>query len=1005
MFQFIPLLGARSTSTASQSLLQLDGGIKILVDLGWDEDFDAKKLEGIAMCVRLPNIAVVSASQSSSDLEHRHVNTLSIILLTHATSNHLAAFAHCCKHIPTFSQIPVYATSPVISLGRTLLEDIYSSTPLASTTVPQDAVDIPADDAQILLQPPTAEEIAAYFALVHPLKYSQPHQPLPSPFSAPLNDLTITAYNAGHSLGGTIWHIQHGMESIVYAVDWSQLRENVFSGAAWLRGSGGTEVIEQLRKPTALVCSSRGSQRTALAGGRVKRDKLLIEMIRSCAEKGGTVLIPTDTSARALELAYVLEHAWRTESSVTGSFSKLKSTKLYLASRSARDTMRYASSMLEWMDESVVREFESEAADAGQQQHRRGNSKQANVQKSAQKPGNKSQGPFDFQYLKMLQSQKGVERALSKDGPRVFLATDSTLTWGFSADVLERIAGSTENLVILTETTETGSKGPHLDGDVLSPSATLRKWFADDKTSMTEVVAADGSILEYVNAGGKRIESRMAEQLPLEGTQLNAYDQYLANQRQAQNISQIEGRTTFEAVNEAVDDGSSSSSSDDESDPERQGKALNSTFKAAKFNKSKIEPSKEALGVNALLRCQGVYDYDVRDRRGRDLVFPFLNKRRRADEFGEVIKPEDYLRAEERDDVGGQGVEEGGKSGRKEGLGQKRLWQEALLQNDPTLHRSSTANGMPQQKSRPFTKSRKDTPKSADTGETDDSTAESDMEGLDEAAWKPSRIKFKPRSFDVHLNIAQVDFTGIHDQRSLTMLIPLIQPKKLILVGGNPSETEALASECGQKLNDGLSDKRSIFSPRVGELVDASVDTNAWTIKLSESLAKQLHWQHVKGLGVVTLAGQLAATLLDSVEKADIVPRKKPKLEDEYTHSIQSVPPFSAKELTEVLPTLDTLPSTSVGAARSMAQSLHVGDLRLADLRKLLQSTGHTADFRGEGTLLVDGLVAVRKSSRGTIEVESCGPSSTEPRSKVYQGSFQAVKRKIYDGLAVIAGG
>ena len=1002
MFQLIPLLGARSTSTASQSLLQLDGGIKILVDLGWDEDFDAKKLEGIAMCVRLPNVAVVSASQNSSDLEYRHVNTLSFILLTHATSKHLAAFAHCCKHIPTFSQIPVYATSPVISLGRTLLEDIYSSTPLASTTVPEDAIDLPADDAQILLQPPTAEEIAAYFALVHPLKYSQPHQPLPSPFSAPLNDLTITAYNAGHSLGGTIWHIQHGMESIVYAVDWSQLRENVFSGAAWLRGSGGTEVIEQLRKPTALVCSSRGGQRTALAGGRVKRDKLLIEMIRSCVEKGGTVLIPTDTSARALELAYVLEHAWRTESSGTGNFSKLKSTKLYLASRSARDTMRYASSMLEWMDDTVVREFESEAADVGQQQHRRGNSKQANVQRSAQKPGKRSQGPFDFQFLKMLQSQKSVEWALSKEGPRVFLATDSTLTWGFSADVLERIAGSPDNLVILTEI---ASKGPQKDGDVISPSATLWKWFADGKASMTEVVAADGSTLEFVNAGGKRIESRMAEKLPLVGMQLNAYDQFLANQRQAQNLSQIEGRTTFEAVNEAVDDGSSSSSSDDESDPERQGKALNSTFKAAKFNKSKIEPSKEALGVNALLRCQGVYDYDVRDKRGRDLVFPFLHKRRRADEFGEVIKPEDYLRAEERDDVGGQGVEEDGKSGKKEGLGQKRLWQEALLQNDPALHRSSTANGMQQQKSRPATKSRKDTLKSVDIGEADDSTAESDIEDLDEAALKPSKIIFKPRSFEAHLNIAHVDFMGIHDQRSLTMLIPIIQPKKLILVGGNPSETEALATECGQKLNDGSSDKSSIFSPRVGELVDASVDTNAWTIKLSESLAKQLHWQHVKGLGVVTLAGQLAATLLDSVEKADIVPRKKPKLEDEDRRPIQSVPPFSAKEVTEALPTLGTLPSTSVAAARSMAQTLHVGDLRLADLRKLLQSTGHTADFRGEGTLLVDGFVAVRKSSRGTIEVESCGPSLTEPRSKVYQGSFQAVKRKIYDGLAVIAGG
>ena len=47
MFQFTPLIGAHSSSNASQSLLQLDGGIKILIDLGWDDDFDVKKLESI----------------------------------------------------------------------------------------------------------------------------------------------------------------------------------------------------------------------------------------------------------------------------------------------------------------------------------------------------------------------------------------------------------------------------------------------------------------------------------------------------------------------------------------------------------------------------------------------------------------------------------------------------------------------------------------------------------------------------------------------------------------------------------------------------------------------------------------------------------------------------------------------------------------------------------------------------------------------------------------------
>lgn len=47
MFNFTPLLGAQSSSQASQSLLELDGGVKILIDVGWDEDFDVKQLRNL----------------------------------------------------------------------------------------------------------------------------------------------------------------------------------------------------------------------------------------------------------------------------------------------------------------------------------------------------------------------------------------------------------------------------------------------------------------------------------------------------------------------------------------------------------------------------------------------------------------------------------------------------------------------------------------------------------------------------------------------------------------------------------------------------------------------------------------------------------------------------------------------------------------------------------------------------------------------------------------------
>lgn len=47
MFQFTPLLGAQSNSPASQSLLELDGDVKVLIDVGWDDNFDVEKLKNL----------------------------------------------------------------------------------------------------------------------------------------------------------------------------------------------------------------------------------------------------------------------------------------------------------------------------------------------------------------------------------------------------------------------------------------------------------------------------------------------------------------------------------------------------------------------------------------------------------------------------------------------------------------------------------------------------------------------------------------------------------------------------------------------------------------------------------------------------------------------------------------------------------------------------------------------------------------------------------------------
>ncbi|KAI3318943.1 beta-lactamase-like protein [Xylariaceae sp. AK1471] len=947
MFTFSPLQGALSESAASQSILELDGGIKILVGVGWDESFDVAKLK---------------------ELE-KQVPTLSLILLTHATTEHIAAFAHCCKHFPLFTRVPIYATSPIIGLGRTLLQDLYASTPAAATTIPSSALDgVSYSDhdtsSDFLLQAPSPDEIATYFSLIHPLKYSQPHQPLGSPFSPPLNGLTITAYNSGHTLGGTIWHIQHGLESIVYAVDWNQGRENVYAGAAWLGGAGGggAEVIEQLRKPTALVCSSRGGEKPSVSGGRSKRDEQLLDKVRSCVAKGGTVLIPTDSSARVLELAYLLEHAWRADSSGDG---RLNSAKLYLAGRNVHSVMRYARSMLEWMDDSIVREFEA-VADGF---------RRANGAADGTKQG-KETGPFDFRFLRLLDRKGQVDKVMSRDGDsstlfgKVIIASDASLEWGFSKLVLKQLAQDPINMVILTEYPSLSSSSrPSL-------ARTLWTWWRERQDN-----ASEG---ENNGDFSQDLDFTDAQKQALQGNDLARYQQWLAQQRQLQTTLQGGGVVTLETSGDVGDDASESSSESEDSEDEQQGRALNAATTLGQVGRKKAALTDEDLGVNILLKKKGVYDFDVRDKKGRDRMLPHPVRRKRDDEYGELIRPEDFLRAEEREDGDGADIDQPGKSDTHDNLGKKRKWDDVVAANK---NQGSNTNKRPA-----LARNISDEFQIAlpDGGVDELDTIPDDP---DDTINGPSKLVVTTEKITVKLQIDFVDFTGIHDKRSLHMLIPLIQPRKLILVGGSSEDTMTLASDCKKLMAEGSFD---IYTPNTGTTVDASVDTNAWVVKLAPTLVKQLKWQSVRGLSIATVTGRLLAVQKQFARNNDEdTANKRIKTEESQPGEPTEVP---------MEPTLDILPTNMVSATRSVAQPLHVGDLRLADLRKAMQQSGHTAEFRGEGTLLIDGSVVVRKTATGRIDVESIGlPIGGGPATQI-GGAFYAVKRTIYENLAVVAG-
>ena len=228
-------------------------------------------------------------------------------------------------------------------------------------------------------------------------------------------------------------------------MSFNHTRENHLSGAAFLSqthaqggsggGGGAASVLsssEGLGRPTALICSSRTTDEDLFGASkwtRRKRDEALLEVIRKVAVgRGKVVLIPADSVARVLELVYLLEHAFRKDRHISGGGDPALGAGLYLAGRKAKRLASVVGSMLEWMDESVIKELESSSTQNQQEesQNQAQNQRARRGGKPDRKGGNQqgggsqqqqqqkqAAGPFDFLHLKIIDKPAQLEKLLA----------------------------------------------------------------------------------------------------------------------------------------------------------------------------------------------------------------------------------------------------------------------------------------------------------------------------------------------------------------------------------------------------------------------------------------------------------------------------------------------------------------------------------------------------------------------------------------------------------------
>lgn len=254
----------------------------------------------------------------------------------------------------------------------------------------------------------STRDIEQLWSEVQPVKYSQPVQ---VPTNPKLEGTVLTAFNAGHSLGGSLWRISDGVDSVVLGMEWNHARDAHLSGA-FLESKTG-QVVPDLQKPTLLVTSTDVGSGIPLTKARQR----FLQNIDDAIKRGGTVLLPTSLGTRSLELLLILE-----KHMASNHGNNKSGVPLILCSYFGKQAVTQAASMLEWMVPSIMSDWQVQ-----------------------------NESPFEQGRIQHVHDLASIAQKWPS-GPKVLLATGEGLESGFSKQAfLSFVAQDPKSTVIFTE--------------------------------------------------------------------------------------------------------------------------------------------------------------------------------------------------------------------------------------------------------------------------------------------------------------------------------------------------------------------------------------------------------------------------------------------------------------------------------------------------------------------------------------------------------------------------
>ncbi|XP_030069856.1 cleavage and polyadenylation specificity factor subunit 2 [Microcaecilia unicolor] len=246
----------------------------------------------------------------------------------------------------------------------------------------------------------------------------------------------------------------------------------------------------------------------------------------------------------------------------------------------------------------------------------------------------------------------------------------------------------------------------------------------------------------------------------------------------------------------------------------------------------------------------------------------------------------------------------------------------------------------------------------------------------------PTKCVSTTESMEIKARVSYIDYEGRSDGDSIKKIINQMKPRQLVIVHGPPEACQDLAESCRAfggkdikvytpKLHETIdaTSETHIYQVRLKDSLVSS-------LQFCKAKDAELAW--IDGIldmrvskvdtGVILEEGELREDGEDSEMQVD-APDDDPSAiaQQKAIKSLFGDDEREISEESEVIPTLEPLPQLEVPGH----QSVFMNEPRLSDFKQVLLREGIQAEFVG-GVLVCNNVVAVRRTETGRIGLEGC---------------------------------